>query len=161
MARNVKRNVTRPVDARQAIVREYLTRPWYDLPDWAVTWFTESMGWITLILVCLLIPITLLALVLGAHSLPLEYLGIPALDNFTYGNNGFGLTGIVFLVEFVLLALAVRPLFKRRRRGWMYLLAAAAVHMIDSFVVQHAISGFLLFIVSGYVYWQTRRNFQA
>lgn len=152
MARNVKRNVSRPVDARQAIVREYMTRPWYELPDWAVLWLSDTAGWITLILTILFIPVVVLAIVLGAHSLPLEFVGIPA------SANSIGPTAIIFLVEFVFLALSIRPLMKLERRGWFYAMAAAFTHMVSGFISNHGISGVLIFLAVIYVYWQVRHR---
>jgi hypothetical protein len=152
MARNVKRNVSRPVDARQAIVREYLTRPWYELPDWAVLWLSDTAGWITLILTVLFIPVVILAVVLGAHSLPLEFIGIPA------SANGLSPTVAIFLVEFVVLALSIRPLMKLERRGWFYAMAAAVLHVISSFISNHGVSGVLILLVVVYVYWQVRHR---
>ena len=152
MARNVKRNVSRPVDARQAIVREYMTRPWYELPDWAVLWLSDNAGWAALIFAILFIPTVVTAVFLGAHSLPLEFLGIPATAN------GLGISAVIFLVEFVLLALSVRPLMKLERRGWFLAMAAAATHVVSGFVSSHAISGFLILFLVVYVYWQVRHR---
>lgn len=152
MARKVKRNVTRTVDARQAIVHDYLTRPWYELPDWAVIWLSDTAGWVALILTILFIPVVILAVVLGAHSLPLEFVGIPA------SANSLGPTAIIFLVEFVFLALAVRPLMKLQRRGWFYAITAAIAHAVGGFISNHGISGVVLLLVVVYVYWQVRHR---
>lgn len=152
MARNVKRNVTRPVDARQAIVREYMTRPWYELPDWAVLWLSDTAGWVALILAVLFIPVVILAVVLGAHSLPLEFVGIPA------SANGIGPTAIIFLIEFVFLALAVRPLMRLERRGWFYAMGAAVAHVAGGLISSHGVSGVLILAAVVYVYWQVRHR---
>jgi hypothetical protein len=152
MARKVKRNVSRPIDARQAIVREYMTRPWYELPDWAVLWLSDNAGWTALILTILLTPVVILAIVLGAHSLPLEFLGIPT------SANSLGPVAIIFLIEFVFLALAVRPLMRLERRGWFYAMAAAFAHMVSGFISNHGISGVLILLAVVYVYWQVRHR---
>lgn len=152
MARNVKRNVSRPVDARQAIVREYMTRPWYELPDWAVLWLSDTAGWVALILTILFIPVVILAIVLGAHSLPLEFVGIPA------SANSLGPSAIIFLTEFVFLALSVRPLMKLERKGWFYAMAAAIAHVVSGFISNHGISGVLILLAVAYIYWQVRHR---
>ncbi|HUC87161.1 MAG TPA: hypothetical protein VMR75_02450, partial [Candidatus Saccharimonadales bacterium] len=116
--RNTQRNVKRSLGGRQAIVHSYNARAWYELADWLEELVIDYAGWTILALVVLLIPVAFLAVVLGAHSLPLEFLGVPALSSFADSNNGFGVTGIVLLVEFGLLAAAVRPLFRHRSLGW-------------------------------------------
>ncbi len=156
-----KRNVRRSAGGRNAIVRSYNSRKWYQLADWLADYLVQNAGWGVLILVLLLTPVAFLALVLGAHSLPLEYLGIPALDSFTYGSNGFGITGIVLLVEFVLLALAIRPLFRHQKKGWYLVLTAALVHFADSALLQHAYSSGFMVLVLVYIYWQVNGRLEA
>ncbi len=160
MARQEQRNVKRTgAGGRQAIVRTYNNRSWYEMADWLVDFTVDYAGWAALAMVVLLIPVALLAVVLGAHSLPLEYLGIPALDAFADSNNGFGITGIVLIVEFVLLLLAIRPLFLRRSLGWQLVIAAAAVHMVGAVAVNHLVSGVLILGLAAYLYWQVRAEY--
>jgi hypothetical protein len=156
VGRKTQRNVKRSLGGRQAIVRSYNSRRWYEMADWLDDFVADYAGWAALALVVLLIPVALLAVVLGAHSLPLEYLGIPALTSFADNNNGFGLTGVVLIVEFVLIAVAIRPLFQHRAFGWKLVILAALVHFADSLLLQHAISGSLLLILVVYLYYQVR-----
>jgi len=144
---------------RQAIVRTYNQRRWYEMADWLVEFTVDYAGWATLAVVVLLVPVALLAIVLGAHSLPLEYLGVPSLDAFADSNNGFGVTGITLILEFILLLIAVRPLFLRRIRGWYLVLAAAAVHLVDEVAAQHVVSGLVILALMAYIYWQVRAEY--
>jgi hypothetical protein len=160
MARQEQRNVKRTgAGGRQAIVRTYNDRRWYQMADWLVDFTVDYAGWAALALVVLLVPVALLAIVLGAHSLPLEYLGVPALDAFADSNNGFGITGITLILEFVLLLLAVRPLFLRHRRGWYFVVAAAGVHLIDEVAAQHVVSGLIIVAFVAYLYWQVQGEY--
>lgn len=160
MARRVQRNVQRTgAGGRQAIVRAYGRRRWYEMADWLVVFTVDYIGWAVLAVVVLLLPVTILAAVLGAHALPVEYLGIPLLDRLSNGNNSFGIAGIVLIIEFILLALAVRPLFKRHAKGWKLVIAAAAVHLAGSLVLQHAFSGIVLLLLMLYIYWQVKDQY--
>jgi hypothetical protein len=154
--RKTQRNVKRLPGGRQAIVNTYNSRAWYELADWLEEFVVDYAGWAVLALVVLLIPVALLAIVLGAHSLPLEYLGIPALSSFADSDNGFGLTGAVLLVEFVLLAISVRPLLQHRTLGWKLVILAALVHFGGSLVLQHAVSGGFIVVLVVYLYYQVR-----
>lgn len=155
MARQVKRNVIREgAGGRQAIVRAYNARAWYELPDWAIDWLVDNAGWVVLVWALFLAPASVLAVVLGAHSLPLEYFGIPA------SNNGIGLPAVILVINFLLLVMAVRPLRHQRRRGLILVAVAAIVHFVDSIVLQHAITGGLLTLVVCYLYWQLRPYYE-
>lgn len=147
--RRVKRNGSQ---GRQAIVQQYGARAWYELPDWAVIWLVDNASWITLVLAVLLAPAAILAIVLGAHSLPLEFLGVPAIGN------DVGLTAAVFLADFLLLVVAVRPLRRNQKKGWMLVIAAAVVHLLHSLLLQHAISGVFQVLVAVYLYSQVRHR---
>lgn len=131
----------------------YNARAWYELPDWAIDWLADNAGWIALVWAIFLAPASLLAVVLGAHSLPLEYFGIPA------SNNSIGLAAVILLVNFVLLALAVRPLLQQKRRGGLLILAATLVHLADSVALQHGLSGVFFTLVVFYLYWQVRPRY--
>ena len=152
----MKRNVKRSADGRQAIVRSYNQRPWYQLADWLAEFVVANAGWAVLAVVVLLLPVAVLAVVLGAHSLPLEYLGIPALDSFAASGGSFSSTALVLLVGFILLAFAVRPLFHRRKLGWKLVILAALAHFADSLLLQHAISGGVILAIIVYLYYQVR-----
>ncbi|HUC86758.1 MAG TPA: hypothetical protein VMR75_00315, partial [Candidatus Saccharimonadales bacterium] len=60
------------------------------------------------------------------------------------------------LVEFGLLAAAVRPLFRHRSLGWKLVILAAAVHFVDSLLLQHGVSGGFLLALVIYLYLQVR-----
>ena len=149
-----KRQVKRPAaGGRQAIVKQYNTRSWYELPDWASIWLTGALAWVALVFAVILAPAASLALVLGFNALPLQYFGIPATAS------DFGLAAFVLLIEFILLALAVRPLFRKQRKGLKYLVAAATVRFAHSIILQHAISGALMLATALYLYWQLKHRF--
>jgi hypothetical protein len=155
MARKVKRNVKRMgTSGRQAVVQEYSARRWYDLPYWAKDWLYSSSGWVILALAVILAPPALLALVLGFHALPLEFLGIPASEN------GVGLAAGVLLLKFIFVALAVRPLLNQQLKGWRLLIAAAIVHLAHSIILQHAITGAALLLLAIYLYFQVKGRYQ-
>lgn len=151
-----RRKVKRGVGGRQGLVRSYNKRRWYEMADWLAEYLVDVAGWAVLALVILLLPVTVLALVLGIHALPLEYLGIPAVSGLAAGSNNFGLTGAILLVEFSLLAAAVRPLFRHEAKGWKLVIAASLVHFADSFLLQHAVSSGLETGLLVYVYYQVR-----
>jgi hypothetical protein len=154
MSRNTKRHVKRQPNARQTIVGSVDRRAWYQLPGWAKDWFVQNSGWVVAILAMLLAPAAILALVLGARSLPLEFIGVPSTDA------GLGLAALAFVTKFVFTVLAVRPLFRQERRGWYWLMAAASVHLAHGVLLRHAISsGFLLLLVI-YLYFQVRNRYQ-
>ena len=155
MTRGRGRNVKRS-SGRQDIVRRYNTRAWYELPDWAVIWFSHNFGWVILVYLILLAPPTLLAIVVGAHSIPfLAFLGVPG------NGNGVGLAALVLVVNFILLALAVRPLLDQREKGWKLTIAAALVHLVHSYLLGHAISALLELIAIIYIYGQIRHRLSA
>jgi hypothetical protein len=154
----MKRNVKRSEGGRQAIVRSYNRRRWYQLADWLADFVVNNAGWVVVAVVVLLLPVAILALVLGAHSLPLEYLGIPALDSLTIGGSNFSSSALTLLIEYILLILAIRPLFQQRKLGWKLVMLAALVHLIDSLVLQHAVSGAVELVVVAYLYFQVREQ---
>jgi hypothetical protein len=148
-----RRNVRRSVP-NQDIVRTLNQRAWYELPYWARDWLAGSAGWITLVFVVLLAPVAVLAIVLGAHSLPLEFAGVAAQDT------GLGWNAIIFMVVFLLLAFAVRPLIHMKRYGWYLVITAAILHFLQSIILSHAISGLFLTIAPLYIYTQVRQRFK-
>ena len=151
MARKTQRKVTRS-GSRQAIVGKYGQRQWYELPDWLVAWLAANACWIVLAWAVFLAPAVLLATVLGAHSLPLQFLGIPSTAN------DIGLAAVALIVQFVLLVLAFRPLRKKKNSGWVLMLASMVVYLLHSIVLQHAISASFFLIAMIYVYWQVKRE---
>jgi hypothetical protein len=154
MARQVQRKVKRQsVSGRQAVVTHYHDRVWHDLPYWLKDWLVDNGGWIVLGLALLLAPTALLALVLGFHALPLEFLGIPS------SANGIGLAAMALLFKFIFVSLAVRPLFRHERKAWYWLLAAAGVHFFHSLLLQHAITGGALLLSVIYLYTQLKDRY--
>ncbi len=154
MARQVQRKVKRqPSGGRNAVMHQYHDRPWHQLPYWAKDWVYDNAGWVVLALAVLLAPTMAVALTLGFYALPLQFFGIPA------SANGVGLAAVVLIVKFVLVALAVKPLFRKEIRGWHWLLAAAAVHLAHSVILQHAISGTALFLLTIYLYYQVKARY--
>lgn len=152
-----KRKVTRS-SSRQAIVRGYNQREWYDLPDWARTWLVDNAKWLALASTILLLPAAALGAVLSYAAFPLAgYLGVPQAAT----ANDAGLAAAVLLLKFVLLSLSVRPLFKKRRRGWYFVIGAALVNFIHSIILGHAITSGLLLIVVIYSYRQVRDLIKA
>jgi hypothetical protein len=155
MARQVRRQVKRQGGSgRQALVREYNARSWYDLPGWAKDWLAANGGWIVFWMTLFFTPASLIALVAGFRSLPLEFLGIPAY------NTDLGLAAAALVATVVCLALAIRPLFRQERRGWKWLLAAAIIHLIYSIKLQHAISGSLELALAVYLFFQLKSRYQ-
>ncbi len=148
-----RRRVTRSGN-RNTIAAGFGNRRWYNLPDWARIWLCDAAGWIALALALILSPTALLAVVLGVHALPLEFFGIPGTAN------GVGLAAVALIMQFGLLALSVKPLFAKRRVGWGWLLAAAVVHLGQSILLQHAITGTMQLLIAIYIYWQVRPRFK-
>lgn len=147
-----KRRVKRPAGStRQQIVKKYNTRAWYQLPDWAQQFVVGAAPWVTGLLVAVLTPAAALAIVLGFHSLPLEFIGVPGTEN------DFGLAAFILLVKFTLLALALKPLYRRQLKGWNYLIMASVVHLFHSIWLQHPVSGTLICLSTLYLYSQVRR----
>lgn len=155
MARNVKRQVRRQTSSgRQSLSSRYNQRRWYEIPDWAKAWVVDNAGWVTAIIAVILFPPTLLALVLGAYKLPfLDFLGVPT------SANGLGLAAVALIVKFGLIAAAIRPLFRREIKGWKLLVAAAAVHLAHSVILQHAITGTAVLFGTVYLYMMVRRRY--
>lgn len=156
MARQVKRNVRRQTaSGRQSLVGVYGRRRWYEIPDWAKAWVVDNAGWVVSIIALILFPPTLLALVLGVYNLPfLGFLGIPS------SANGFGLAAFALIAKFALVVSSIRPLFRHQAKGWYRLIAAAAVHLAHSIILQHAITGTVLFIFTVYLYMMVRRRYR-
>lgn len=150
MARKVKRS-----SGRQAIVRKYQHHSWYDLPDWAVGATVSALPWAVFGWAAILAPAAALALVLGFHALPLEFLGIPGTSN------GAGLAAAVLLAKFVFLALAFRPLLNKKNKGWNYLLIAIAINLVHSILLAHAITGTAFLLVALYLRAQTRKQYTS
>lgn len=147
-----KRKVKRPAGStRQQIVKRYNTRAWYQLPDWAQQFVVSAAPWFTGLIVAVLTPAAALALVLGFHSLPLEIIGVPGTEN------DFGLAAFILLVKVALLALALKPLYRRQAKGWTYLILASFVHLLHSIWLQHPVSGTLICLGTLYLYSQVRR----
>ncbi len=158
MARRVKRNVQRG-PGRQGIVRSYNSRAWYQLPDWAVAWVSDSAWFAALVFAAFLAPATLLGIVLGAHALPLEFLGVPGTTKvLTPTDNGVGLATLVLIINFFLMAAAIRPLRRLERKGWYLMIAASAVHFVHSLILQHAITAGVLLVFVAYCYTQVRHR---
>ena len=138
---------------RQQIVGRYQRRAWYELPDWAKVWFADNIAWMVTIVTVILAPAAALAVVLGFYALPLSFLGIPGTAN------DVGLNVPLLLLKFGLLAMSIRPLFRRQERGLVLVMAAAVVHLVQSIYLQHAITGITLLIFCVYLFTQVRRNF--
>ncbi len=156
MSRPVQRNVKRQsFQGRNAVVDSYNSRKWYQLADWLKEWIVDHAGHMAFIWAAFLLPPAAIALVLGVHALPLEFFNIPSSDN------GLGLAAVVLLIKFVLIALAIRPLLRHEIKGWYWLLAAAMVQMVHSFVLRHGLSGAIIFGMILYVYLQVRRRYTA
>lgn len=157
MAQRTKRNVRRSsTSGRQGLVGNYGQRRWYEIPDWAKAWVVDNAGWVMLVVAIILFPPTLLALVLGVYNLPfLGFLGIPS------SANGFGLAAFALITKFILAASAVRPLFRKQAKGWYLLIASASVHLIHSVILQHAVTGTALFILTLYLYMMVRRRYRS
>lgn len=155
MAQKTQRNVRRQTTSgRQNLSTRYGQRRWYEIPDWAKIWVVDNAGWVAAIITVILLPPTLLALVLGAYKLPfLDFLGVPT------SANGVGLAAIALIVKFGLVAAAIRPLFRRELKGWKFLVAAAAVHLAHSVILQHAVTGTALLIGTVYLYIMVRRRY--
>jgi amino acid transporter len=151
MARKAQRKVTRSGN-RQTIVKKYGQRQWYELPDWLRVWLANNAAWIVLAWAIFLAPAVLLATVLGAHSLPLQFLGIPSTAN------DIGVAAIALIVQFILLVLAFRPMRKQKRSGWYLVIASTVVYLLHSILLQHAISASFGLAVMIYVYWQVRQE---
>jgi hypothetical protein len=149
----VKRRVRR-AGSKEVLLQRYGARRWYQLPDWAVIWLSDQAGWIALIVAVFMAPLAYLGIFLGFHALPLEFLGIPSTAN------GVGLATSALLIEFILLVLAVRPLWRQRRIGWFLVIAAAIVHWVHSLMLQHAVSGLVLLALVVYVFWQVRQRLE-
>lgn len=139
---------------RQAIVRAYHSNAWYELPDWASEWVANNAGWVALGLAVILTPIALLAIVLGVHALPLDYLGIPVAPT----DNSAGLAAAIFIIEFFLLLSAVRPLLHQLRSGWVLVIIAAIVQAVHGLVLHHGITSFLVIALVVYLYTQVRHR---
>lgn len=149
-----KRKVKRITSGRQAAIKHYQARDSWDLPDWAQDWLVRNGGWVVLIFALILAPAAALAVTLGIHSLPLEFIGIPATDT------GIGAAAISLIAEFILIALAIRPIFDRQLKGWKFLIAAAIVHLIHGIFLNHAISGVLILLFTIYLYRQVRHAYE-
>jgi hypothetical protein len=142
------------VSGRQAVIKHYSVRKWYEIPDWAKDWIIANAGWVTLFATVALAPSAILAFTLGLNKTPLAvYLGLPS------SANDVGISALVVIVEIVLLALAIRPLFRREHRGWQILLAAAAVWLVHGIILGHTFSGIFVFLLVAYLYHQVRRYY--
>ncbi len=146
--RKVKRHAG---SSRQQIVRKYNTRAWYQLPDWAQQFVVSAAPWVAGLLVAILTPAAALALVLGFHSLPLEIIGVPGTEN------DFGLAAFILLVKVTFLALSLKPLYRRQKKGWLFLILASVVHLFHSIWLQHPISGTVICLSTLYLYSQVKR----
>lgn len=156
---SAKRRVKRSgLSGRQAIVKRYGQRQWYDLPDWAIIGLAANAWRAVLFFTIVLAPAALLGIVIGVHSLPLDFLGFGT-HRLLVNGSGVGLAGLVFLVKFGLLAYSIKPLKRLESRGLTLVLGSALVHFVHSILLQHAISGLFLLLVVGYLYWQLRPRF--
>ena len=154
MASGTQRRVKRSGN-RQAIVRSVSAGTWYDLPDWVVIWLADSAGWITLVLALVAAPAALLAIVLGVHALPLEILGVPGTAN------GVGLAApLAVIMQFIFLALAVRPLMARRRLGLRWLLVGTLAHLVQTIILGRPVTGMIELTAIIYLYWQLQPRFK-
>ncbi|HSX41568.1 MAG TPA: hypothetical protein VLF21_02995 [Candidatus Saccharimonadales bacterium] len=149
-----QRKVKRITSGRQAAIKHYQARDSWDLPDWAQEWLVQNGGWVVLVFALILAPVAALAVTLGIHALPLEFIGVPATDT------DIGGAAISLIIEFVLIAMAVRPVFERQLKGWRYLILGAVVHLVHSLFLGHAISGTLILLATIYLYRQVRHAYE-
>jgi uncharacterized membrane protein YhaH (DUF805 family) len=149
-----KRKVKREQAATNNTLVVNRQAPWL-LPDWARQFVVQNLGWADLMLTLILTPVAILGLVLSAEALPLQTLGHPA------DNTGVGVSAVVLLVQFVLMALAVRPLFDHRRRGWNLVATALLVHIIYDYFQQNLLRGIILALIGFYFLLQIRRYYRA
>lgn len=158
MAGKVKRNVKR-APGRHAIMRSYNDRAWYELPDWAGIWISDNAWFAAGIYAAFLAPATLLGIVLGAHELPIWYLGIPAANQLlSPTDNGAGLAALVLIINFFFIASAIRPLRRLKHKGWVLVIVAAAIHLIHSIILQHAVTATIFLAIVVYCYFQVRHR---
>lgn len=150
MAQKTQRKVRRSTSGRSGIVATYNARRWYNLPDWACRGIVENIWWVCAGTGIILLPATAFALVAGFHQLPLQYFGIPGSDNAAV------VSIVALLLKFTFLALAIRPLYKRRAVGWNWLIMAAAVNLAHGIYLSHGISSGLLLLLTIYLAWQTK-----
>lgn len=156
MAKTPQRNVKRANSSgRDALTTRYNNRKWYNLPDWAKRGATDNIWWVALGVAIILLPGALLAIVTGYRELPLQYFGVP-------GNDSADNVSIVALIlKFAFLAIAVRPLYKRKSSGWNWLVMAAAINFTHGIYLGHGVtSGFLLGVII-YLRHQTKPVYQT
>jgi len=150
------RNVKRSGD-RQALVRHYYERRWYSLPDWARVWVADNVKWVAVACTVLLLPSAILGVFLSYQAFPLAgYLGFPTVAT----ANDVGLAALALVAKFICLVLSLRPLFRRQVRGWYWLIVAAAIHFMHSLILQHAITGGFLLLLTLYLYFQVRGSYK-
>jgi hypothetical protein len=154
MAKKTQRNVRRqPTAGRQAMLSQYNSRAWYDLPDWARQFVVDNIIWAVAFFVVILTYGALIAIVLGFHALPLEFIGVSASDN------SAGIATLLLLLKFTFLVISLRPLYRHQRAGWVYLLIAGSIHFIHSITLHHAVTGGALLFLIIYLYSQVRRRY--
>lgn len=150
--RKVKRD--HAVHTRSTLAIASGHRKSYEIPNYIKDVLVENLGWLALAIWVITAPIALLGIVLGVHSLPLEFIGIPSSGT----NVGFNVIAPIGIAVF--LGLAIRPLFDRRLVGWWYVLAAASLFVINQIYLGHGISSTILFLVTIYFYLQLRRRYK-
>ncbi len=123
----------------------------YEIPDWLKQMIANNLGWVALVFgLIMAIPATT-AIVLGVHALPLEFIGVPGTDN------SVGINIVAPILVAVLLLLAVRPLFRLQRRGWVYAAIAVIIYTANQIYLGHGITSVAMALIAAYLYTQTRR----
>ncbi|HVE80633.1 MAG TPA: hypothetical protein VNA68_00615 [Candidatus Dormibacteraeota bacterium] len=149
------RKVNRGNSGRQAAVRGYSDGGGYRLPFWAKEWIVRNAHWVAILLTILYLPVVALAVVLGINKLPLAFLGIPSSASDISGG------AVALIIQFILIALAIKPLERREMKGWNLLAAAAITHTIYDIVFGHYVTAVVITGISFYILLQIRSYYKA
>jgi hypothetical protein len=151
-----KRKVKRVASAgKQGAINTYSTERSYLLPIWARQFFVQNMGYIAIGLAIILGFLSMFAAVLVFNALPLGIIGRPAIEN------GAGISAVLILIQFLLVALSIKPLFSKLLIGWNYILGAVVVRSVYHVVQGEYVAAAVLPMVSLYVLFQIRHYYST
>jgi hypothetical protein len=148
-----QRKVKRTASGKQGTVKAYNDTGALTLPGWAREIVVAWVPYVALVLAVWLSWLSVLAAVLGFSALPLPWLNKAAVDT------GVGLSAALIIIEFILVALSVRPLFARLTKGWNLFVAFVVVHGVYDFVQQSYLGAVLVTAISLYLLFQVRHYY--
>ena len=130
---------------------EYLVKKAPALPKNIKDILVAIIPWFTLIGIVLLLPLLLAAIGISAIATPFAMMG---------GYHGFGIVLLLFiLVEAVLEALALPALFKKQRKGWLFLFYARLISVV-ALLFSLSVGGILGALISFYFLFQVKEYYK-